>query len=63
MAKVVPIYNVEALRALLEGAVRDILNDQNATTADKLKAVEHGCQLLQLRLKFSERSESFFPGA
>lgn len=64
MGKVVPINNAEALRALLEGAVRDILSDPQASTADKLRAIEHGCHLLQLRLKFSDRAqEAFFPGA
>jgi len=49
---------------LLEKGVRDVLNDKDAKAADRLKAIEIGAKLLQVRyrIKGSEGGEdgSFF---
>lgn len=51
----------DRFRIMLEDAVKEILRSPEATPAEKLKAVEQGCHLLQLRLKYSGTPESFFP--
>jgi hypothetical protein len=54
----------EGFRKVLEKAVRDILTNPEASTSEKLKAVEQGSELLALRLKFdpSKDSGGFMPG-
>lgn len=50
---------------MLEGSIKGILGDDNTKTGEKLKAIEIGVELLEVRngLKSGKKGKGFFDGS
>lgn len=51
------VKELDPLVATLEKAVRDVLKDSKASVADKLRAIDAGAKVLQIKHKISGGGE------